>query len=112
MTVTPQANQTGTATITLIVTDAKGARGFATFDVTVIPVAPNPPILSSYALNNQLFQLTISGDSGFNYYIQATTNLSDWQTVSTNLNAVPPFVWSDLQTTGFPSRFYRVLVAP
>jgi hypothetical protein len=63
-------------------------------------------------VSNQLFRMTISGDAGFDYYIQASTNLTDWQTVYTNLSAVPPLIWSDPQTTNFSSRFYRVLVGP
>lgn len=112
VTITPQLGQTGTATITIIVTDAQGARGFATFDLTVVPAPPNPPVLSNYALSNQLFQVTITGDAGSDYYIQASTNLTDWQTVFTNLNAVPPVNWMDPQTTNFSRRFYRVLLGP
>jgi hypothetical protein len=112
VTVTPLSGQTGAATITVIVTDAKGARGLATFELTVVAAAPNQPILGGLAVSNQLFRMTISGDAGFDYYIQASTNLTDWQTVYTNLSAVPPLIWSDPQTTNFSSRFYRVLVGP
>ena len=112
VTVTPQANQTGTATITVIVTDAKGARGFASFQLTVVSAAPSRPFLGGYSVSNQLFQVTVTGDSGFNYYIQASTNLTDWQTMLTNLNAVTPLNWTDTQTTNFSRRFYRVLVTP
>lgn len=112
VTVTPLANHAGTTTITIIVTDGKGARGFATFDLTVVPSGPNPPALSSYSMSDQLFQVTIAGDSGLDYYLQASTNLTDWQTVFSNLNAVPPLLWTDPETTNFPSRFYRVRLGP
>lgn len=110
--ITPQSNQAGTATITIIVTDGQGARTFASFDLTVVSPAPNPPVLSNYSLSNQLFQVTITGDAGADYYIQASTNLTDWQTVFTNLNAAPPLIWTDAQTTNFSQRFYRVLLGP
>ncbi|HEU5071226.1 MAG TPA: hypothetical protein VFV96_12540 [Verrucomicrobiae bacterium] len=109
VTVTPQAGWAGTADITLTVTDASGARGFATFTLTVLP---NPPVLNSFAVSGQNFQLTVSGNAGLNYYLQTSTNLTDWQTVFTNLNATPPFVWSDAGTTNYRSRFYRVLLSP
>lgn len=109
VTVTPQTGWAGTATITITVTDGKGARGFASFNLTVLP---NPPVLHSYAISGQNFQLTVAGDSGLDYYIQTSTNLTGWQTVFTNLNAAPPFVWSDSQTTNYRSRFYRVRLGP
>lgn len=112
VTVTPQLNQTGTASLTIIVTDAKGARGLATFELTVVAVASNPPVLSSYSMSNQLFRVTITGDPGLDYYVQASTNLTDWQTVFTNLNATPPLNWTDPQTPNFSHRFYRVLLGP
>jgi hypothetical protein len=111
VTVTPLANQTGTTTITITVADAKGARGFATFDLTVIAPA-TPPTLGAFTMNGSQFQMTVSGDAGEDYFIQASTNLVDWQTVFTNLNATTPFPWTDTQTTNFPSRFYRVLLGP
>jgi hypothetical protein len=112
VTVTPQLNQTGPATLTISVTDGQGARGFATFELLVVPATPNPPALSNYSLSNQLFQVAISGDAGADYYIQASTNLTDWQTVFTNLNTTPPLLWTDSETTNFSSRFYRVLLGP
>jgi len=32
--------------------------------------------------------------------------------VATNLNATPPIVWEDPQTTNYHLRFYRLLVQP
>jgi hypothetical protein len=109
VTITPQPGRAGTTTITLTVTDAKGARGFASFVLTVLPT---PPGLSNVSLSNQTFRATITGDSGANYYVQASTNLVYWQTVFTNLNATLPLLWTDTQTTNFSSRFYRVLIGP
>ena len=111
VTITPLTNQIGTTTITITVADAKGARGFATFNLTVIAPA-TPPTLGAFSINGSQFQMTVSGDAGANYFIQASTNLVDWQTVFTNLNATPPFPWTDTQTTNFPSRFYRALIGP
>ena len=110
VTVTPLVGQSGTVTITVVVADAKGARGFETFDLTVLPPPLTQPVLNNYSLSNQLFKVTITGDSGADYYVQASTNLTDWQTIFTNLNAVTPFVWTDTQTTNYSSRYYRVLL--
>jgi hypothetical protein len=109
VTVTPQAGWAGEADITITVTDGSGARGFATFSLTVLP---NPPVLNSVAVSGQNFQFTVSGDAGLNYYLQTSTNLTDWQTVFTNLNATPPFVWTDAESANYRSRFYRVLLSP
>ncbi len=46
VTITPRTNQTGVATITLTVTDGLGARGFSSFDLTVLP-SNTPPVLAA-----------------------------------------------------------------
>jgi hypothetical protein len=111
VTITPLANQIGTTTITITVTDAKGARGFATFNLTVVPPA-TPPTFASFTMIGSQFQATISGDAGLNYFIEASTNLMDWIPVHTNLNATPPLIWADTQSTNFNTRFYRVMIGP
>lgn len=74
-------------------------------------VPSRPTVLSTSMTNGQL-QLLIGGDSGPDYYVQVSTNLVDWQTVSTNLAPAVPFYWSDPDATNFQKRFYRVQQQP
>jgi hypothetical protein len=59
----------------------------------------------------QVFQL--SGQPGFNYKVQASTNLVNWDDiavlVNTNLDGIVPFI--DPSSTNYTQRFYRA-VAP
>jgi len=54
-----------------------------------------------------LFKLT--GPSGFNYTIEASTNLVDWTSIATliNTNGTVPFV--DRNSTNSTARFYRAV---
>jgi hypothetical protein len=59
---------------------------------------------------NGLFQLSFLGGPNRTYLIEASTNLTDWQTVSTNMaqtNGVFQFI--DGYVSNFPIRFYRMV---
>ena len=52
-----------------------------------------------------------SGASGRSYVIQASTNLTQWQNVRTNVGAGGPIVFTD-SVANLPHRFYRVQPGP
>ena len=70
------------------------------------------PRLAGMAFTNGTFSLTVYGDSGPDYIMQASTNLTDWQNLFTNHQPAPPFTWSDSNVTALPARFYRVRLGP
>ena len=52
-----------------------------------------------------------SGKPGFRYFVQATENLSDWQTLATfSPGAERQIVWEDPETFLHELRFYRLVV--
>ena len=55
------------------------------------------------------FQLMITGVPGFNYALEASTNLVDWVPLSTNTS---PFTFADGDATSFPTRYYRSVYLP
>jgi hypothetical protein len=55
------------------------------------------------------FQFNITGVPGFRYVISATTNLTDWQPIATNLS---PFTFVETNACAFPQRFYRAEYYP
>jgi hypothetical protein len=75
----------------------------------------NPlPVLftSSEYLTGGVFYLQLSGMPGKSYVLQASTNLTDWVFLSTN---VPPTTLMNLvdpSVSNFPSRFYRAVQLP
>jgi pectate lyase len=120
---TPVANATNSAlTINNIQTTNAG-----TYSVTVTNIAGSvtstnailaassantTPQLSDFTFSNGTFSLTINGNSGPDYIVQASTNLVDWVNIFTNHSPVPPFVWSDTAASNFSKRFYRVQRSP
>jgi hypothetical protein len=59
-----------------------------------------------------VFQLQLSATPNQNYVLQASTNLTQWVSVSTNTPSSTPFYLTDPDATNFSSRFYRVLQQP
>ncbi len=67
----------------------------------------------SRAQNNGTVQLTLTGVvPGRTNYVQASTNLTTWQTISTNWSASNSFVMVDAWATNQAVRFYRAAEAP
>jgi hypothetical protein len=79
--------------------------------VTVAVSAYARPILNQLALPNGVWSMTVNGDTGATYVVQATTNLANpvWLSVATNAFAMPPFTFLDATATNRQS-FYRVLL--
>ena len=109
------AQSPSTNTLSVMVTD-NGTPGLSTtqsFRVTVLR-PPSPQLLSS-AGTTTAFTLKVTGTSGPDYFVDATTNLnrpSSWTPVATNLSASLPWVWTDLSVRNTPTRFYRVRLGP
>jgi len=96
-----------------------GTSGTIRFDmVTVIGTtisASNPPpaaaTLSSPALSGGQFQFTVTGSTGSNYVIQASTNLSGFNWVSLRTNP-SPFGFVETNSNLYPQRLYRAVALP
>lgn len=71
--------------------------------------AVQPLYFTSQGFVGDVFQLGLTGATGSNYVLQATTNFSTWTSVSTNTAPATLFYLVDPQATNFPYRFYRVL---
>jgi len=63
-------------------------------------------------LSNGQFQLQLSGLAGKSYLFQASTNLSDWLSISTNIAPLDLFQLIDPSASNFPYRFYRAIEQP
>jgi hypothetical protein len=63
--------------------------------------------LSSLQLPDGRYQIQVQGLSNRPYVIEATTNLADWISVSTNVSSSGTIQWVDPETSAFPTRFYR-----
>jgi len=96
----------------VVVTNSAGSVASTNAELAVSAGTYARPQLSSLVLSNGVLSLTIAGDSGPNYIVQASTNLISWANIFTNNSPVPPFNWSDNSASNFIQRYYRVLLGP
>jgi pectate lyase len=119
---TPVANATN-ATLTLasvqstnvgvysvVVTNLAGSAASTNVLLNLSVTTPAMPQVSGSAYNNGTFSLTVNGDSGHDYIIQASTNLTVWTSIFTNPMPTLPFTWNDSGASNFSQRFYRIQI--
>jgi hypothetical protein len=94
-------NQTGAYSVT--VTNAVGTVTSSNAVLSVYSSAA--PTMNTASFSGSTgFQFQVAGVPGFNYAVQASTNLVDWISLITNTS---PFSFTDTNTPGFQQRFYR-----
>lgn len=71
-----------------------------------------PVLLTSGSFNNGIFSLQLSGMPGKSYVLQASTNLVDWISISTNVPPATIQTLIDPSVTNYPTRFYRAVQLP
>ena len=104
-----QANTTNLITIEVFDSGTPSLSATQSFNVIVIPLTQ--PTVTSSTVGGQL-HLSVAGEVGPDYAVQASTNLTGWQTIFTTNSPPAPFDWIDPNTSTFPVRFYRVVVGP
>jgi hypothetical protein len=109
----PQIAQSPTTNdLSVAVTD-DGTPGLsATQNFTVTVAQPVAPSLTSPAYDGRAFSMTINGDTGPDYTILGSTNLTDWTTLLTTNGLSVPLLFADPDSSSFDQRFYRVLLGP
>jgi hypothetical protein len=77
---------------------------------TVELAAPAPPQIKngSAVVQAGSFSFTITGATNQTVVVGASTNLVNWQTISTNTLSGTNVIFSDSQWTNYPVRYYRV----
>ena len=99
-----------TNNITVTVSDNNSPPLGATNSFTVIIKLPNPPQLTSSTSAANGFQFTLNTISNTTWRIDASTNLSTWLPIFTNLAGTGGTLqFTDLLATNFPHRFYRAV---
>jgi len=75
-------------------------------------IQPAFPVLNASAVSNGQFEFWITGDTGPDYTIQSSTNLTSWVPIWTSNSPAMPYRWVDTNLTSCPFFFYRVLLGP
>ena len=79
------------------------------FSVIVNPLSA--PGISDFSAAGGQFSFSVSGQSGPDYAIEASTNLTQWTSVFITNSPALPFNWTDTNFVA-PQRFYRVKLGP
>jgi hypothetical protein len=79
------------------------------FSVVVNPLS-TPSVSNASAMDGQI-SFSVSGQSGPDYAIETSTNLTQWNTAFVTNSPALPFNWTDAATNA-PLRFYRIKLGP
>jgi hypothetical protein len=110
VTVTPIGSQTGTAEITVTVTDTDGGAVSETFELTVTSAQPFQLMsMSSSIQTNGAFRVRLTDSLLQNTVIQVSSDLSGWLPVFTNYDQTNLVEWIDTSVTNNALRFYRAV---
>jgi hypothetical protein len=105
-----QANSTNNFTLQVSDNGTPSLSATQSFSVVVNPLSA-PGMSSSISFVGGQPTFIVSGQSGPDYAIEASTNLTQWSNVFITNSPVLPFIWTDAATNG-PQRFYRVKLGP
>jgi Pectinesterase/Bacterial Ig-like domain/Immunoglobulin domain len=82
------------------------------FSITVNPLTS--PAISAPSYSGGQFSITVTGQAGPDYELQATTNLlsGPWVDVAVTNSPASPFTLTDPNAAAQPAQFYRVVTGP
>jgi hypothetical protein len=72
-------------------------------------LSPVPTITSASVNTAGRFGFTVSGITGYQYVVEASTNLVNWTVLETN---AAPFSFVDINVANYSQRFYRAVYIP
>jgi hypothetical protein len=105
-----QANSTNSFTLKVSDNGTPSLSATQSFAVVVNPLSA-PGMSSSISFAGGQLTISVSGQSGPDYAIETSTNLSEWSNVFITNSPALPFIWTDAVTNS-PLRFYRIKLGP
>ncbi|HVU27599.1 MAG TPA: glycosyl hydrolase [Verrucomicrobiae bacterium] len=106
------AQSPSTQTVTVVVSDNGTPPLTAAQSFTTTVIQPAMPAINTISVTNGQFGFWINGDTGPDYIIQASTNLTFWYPISTNDSPAIPYFWADTNLVSYPFLFYRISLGP
>jgi hypothetical protein len=104
-----QANSTNSFTLQVSDNGTPSLSATQSFTVTVNPLTQAG--ISNISFADGQFSFSVSGQSGPDYAIETSTNLTQWSSVFTTNSPTLPFNWTDAVTNS-PQHFYRIKLGP
>jgi hypothetical protein len=106
------AQSPSTQTLAVVVSDNGTPALMATQSFAITVTQPAAPTLSSPSTTDGHFGFWLNGDTGPDYIIQTSTNLTSWVAVFTTNSPALPCYWADTNSVSSPVLFYRVRLGP
>jgi hypothetical protein len=106
------AQSPSTQAVAVVVSDNGMPVLSATQGFTVTVIQPVVPVLNAVSITNGQFEFWINGDTGPDYTIQVSTNLTSWNPIFTGNSLPVPYFWVDTNSLSYPIRFYRTVLGP
>ena len=106
------AQSPSTPTVSVVVSDNSQPPLSATQNFTVTVTQPAVPTLTSASMINGQLGFWINGDTGPDYTILASTNLTIWNAIYTTNSPALPCFWTDTNSLSYPMRYYRTVLGP
>jgi endoglucanase len=104
-----QAGSTNNFTLKVSDTGTPSLSATQSFAVVVNPLVA--PTVSNVSVAGGQFSFNIGGQSGPDYAVETSTNLTHWSNVFITNSPALPFHWMD-DVTDSPQRFYRIKLGP
>jgi endoglucanase len=104
-----QADSTNGFTLKVADNGTPSLSATQSFAVVVNPLVS--PTVSNVSAAGGQFSFNINGQSGPDYAVETSTNLTQWSTVFITNSPALPFNWTDTNSAD-PMRFYRVKLGP
>ncbi len=104
-----QANSTNSFTLKVADNGTPSLSATQNFSVVVNPLST--PGISNISFSDGQFSFHVSGQSGPDYAIETSTNLTQWTSVFLTNSPALPFNWTNAAASS-PVRFYRIKLGP
>jgi hypothetical protein len=91
---------------------AKPGNNFMVFDDYRISATVAPPQLMVLALTNGVPALRVTGETNNRFAVEASTDLTSWLPLKTNVTTGGSFDYIDSSSVGLPNRLYRARWVP
>ncbi len=104
-----QANSTNNFSLKVSDNGTPSLSATQSFAVVVNPLVA--PTVSNVSVAGGQFGFSVSGQSGPDYAVETSTNLTQWSNVLITNSPALPFNWTDTNSA-VPMRFYRIKLGP
>jgi hypothetical protein len=106
------AQSPSTQTVSVVVSDNNQPALTATQSFKTTVLQPARPAINVPSVNDGHFGFWINGDTGPDYIVQESSNLTSWVPISVSNSPTLPYFWEDTNPVSNPYLFYRVLLGP